>query len=256
MESDTRVDEQAPSTASGPDAPQDAPATTATPSAEPSDVGPGAAAWGAPPGAWGQPTGPWSAAPGPWGPPPGQWGGPSGPWGPPPGQWSGAAPSGGAGEGATSGFWRRASTAWIVAGILGLVVIGLSWALATTHDHVVRVVLPGRGATVPGFGPFGRGAAGQGGAGGTAAAGSSVVGTVSNVAQGSFTVTSSSGATITVNEQSSTQYYSGRTAASASAVVNGARVAVRGTRNGSVVTANIVIVLPAGGFGFGAGPGA
>jgi hypothetical protein len=57
------------------------------------------------------------------------------------------------------------------------------------------------------------------------------------------------GTTVTVNEQSSTTYYSGMTSATASIVVNGARVVVQGARNGNVVTAMRVIVLPSGGFG-------
>jgi hypothetical protein len=254
MDTETRADEQTPST--DPVAPEAAP-VTADPAVAPSGVGADPWTWGAGQAYGGPPPGPWAVAPGPWGPHPGQWGGPAGPWGPPPGQWSGATPSDGSGAGESKGFWRRASTAWIVAGVLALAVIGLSAALATTNSRVVRVVVPGRGgAAVPGVGPFGRGAAGSGGALGPAFAGNGVAGTVSNVAQGSFTVTPASGAAVTVNEQSSTQYYSGRTAASASAVVNGARVAVRGTRNGNVVTASTVIVLPVGGFGFGATPGA
>ncbi len=78
-----------------------------------------------------------------------------------------------------------------------------------------------------------------------------MAGTVATVGSGSFTVTDHTGQTVTVDEQSSTTYYSGATSASSSAVVTGARVAVQGTRNGTTVTAARVVVLPAGGFGFG-----
>ncbi|HYA69368.1 MAG TPA: DUF5666 domain-containing protein, partial [Acidimicrobiales bacterium] len=89
--------------------------------------------------------------------------------------------------------------------------------------------------TLPGPGFFG-------GAAGTLA----VVGTVASVGTNSFTVTARNGATVTVDEQSSTTYFSGATSASSSAVVKGARVAVQGSRSGNTVTATRVVVLSAG----------
>ena len=92
--------------------------------------------------------------------------------------------------------------------------------------------------------------------GGFGGAGSSgVVGTVAKLGTGSFAVTDRTGTTVTVDEQSSTTYRSGRVAATASAVTVGARVAVQGTRSGNTVTASTVTVLPAGGFGPGSGFG-
>jgi hypothetical protein len=137
--------------------------------------------------------------------------------------------------------------AWIVAGVLALTVVGLSVALAWGNSSTARVSAPfgGRNAANPGRSFSGPGFFG-GGAGSLG-----VVGTVASVATGSFAVTDRSGQTVTVDEQSSTTYYSGRTSATSSAVVTGARVAVRGTRNGNTVTATNVIVLPAGGFGLG-----
>ena len=78
-----------------------------------------------------------------------------------------------------------------------------------------------------------------------------MVGTVASVGTDSFTVTSFSGQSITVDEQSSTTYYSGGASASASAVVQGVRVMVQGSRSGNTVTATRVVVLPSGGFGSG-----
>ena len=151
---------------------------------------------------------------------------------------------------------RRAGTAWFVAGVLALTVIGMAVALASNTTAPAGATAPaaaGPGASIPG----GSGAAGSGGGrgfggfGGPGAPG--VVGTVAKLGTGSFTVTDRAGTTVTVDEQSSTTYRSGRAAATASAVTVGARVAVQGTRSGSTVTASAVIVLRAGGFGSGFG---
>jgi hypothetical protein len=72
---------------------------------------------------------------------------------------------------------------------------------------------------------------------------------VASVGGASFTVTSSSGQTVTVDEQSSTTYYDGGTSISVGAVTTGDRVAVQGTLSGNTVTATRVTVIPAGGFG-------
>ena len=81
-----------------------------------------------------------------------------------------------------------------------------------------------------------------------------MVGTVSSVSAKSFVVQDRTGTSVTVDEQSSTTYMSGRSSATVSAVVSGARVLVQGTRSGNTVTATTVVVLPAGGFGgFGSG---
>lgn len=190
------------------------------------------------------------------GPPPGY--GPQPGYGPPPGQGppGGAGPSGGADHG-FGRVLRSATTAWIVAGVLALVVVALSVALASANSDTTRVNGPFR-APAGGLAPaFGGSAPGSGGGrlGGPGPSGGAeipgVFGTVASVGSGSFTVTDRTGQTVTVDEQSSTTYFSGRTAASSSAVVTGARVAVRGTRSGSTVTAASVVVLPAGGFGLG-----
>jgi hypothetical protein len=159
---------------------------------------------------------------------------------------------------------RSATTAWIVAGVLALAVVGLSIALATTNANTAPVAGPlrgsagrfGGGSGASGRAPGSSGAfggsgfsGGSGTSGGFFGGGGGVFGTVASVASGSFTVTDFSGQTITVDEQSSTVYDSGPTSATSSAVVTGARVAVQGTRSGNTVTATRVIVLPTGGFG-------
>jgi len=65
-------------------------------------------------------------------------------------------------------------------------------------------------------------------------------------------MTSTGGSRVIVDEQPSTVYRNGRTSATSSAVASGDRVLVIGSTTGSTITATEVIVLPAGGFGFGA----
>ena len=79
--------------------------------------------------------------------------------------------------------------------------------------------------------------------------GSRVFGRVTSVGNGTFTVAGRTGASVTVDEQSSTTYYNGGTSATVGTVTTGERVAVQGTRSGTTVTAERVTVLPAGGFG-------
>ena len=106
-----------------------------------------------------------------------------------------------------------------------------------------------------GPGQFGQSDPGQAGPGGQGPGifgrlgSAAVVGSVASVDTNSFTVSSRSGQTVTVQEQSSTVYYSGLTEASASVVVQGARVVVQRTRSANTVTATSVTVLPAGRFG-------
>ncbi len=194
------------------------------------------------------PSGPSSGfSPPGYGPPPGYgWGG----W-PAPGPW-GAGPEPAATErGGLGAFLRSATTAWVVAGVLALAVVGLSVALASanTTTNAVRVARPfgGSGTNAGGLTPGSGGFGGSGPFGGAANLG--VFGTVASVESGSFTVTDATGQAITVDEQSSTVYYSGRTTSTSSAVTTGSRVAVQGTRSANTVTATRVIVLPAGGFG-------
>lgn len=235
---------------------------------------PGAAGAGAPPHAT---LGPQTSGPGT---PEEQPGGSStaGSYGPPPGGPPGQVPPPGYGSpwgSAWSGWpspstpppsrytsrlsFHNAVTAWIVAGVLGLAVVGLSLALVTQGSGPARVTTPigGSSPRTGGSIPGGSGFAGPFG-GSTSLNGTlGVAGTVTAVAASSFTVSDRAGQVVTVDERAATTYYSGRTAASSSVVTSGARVLVRGTRSGNTVTATSVIVRPAGGFGVGssgAGP--
>jgi hypothetical protein len=64
-----------------------------------------------------------------------------------------------------------------------------------------------------------------------------------------FTMTTSAGQQVTVNEASSTTYQNGTSATSASAITAGQPVLVLGMTNGTTITATQVIVQPAGGSG-------
>jgi hypothetical protein len=74
-----------------------------------------------------------------------------------------------------------------------------------------------------------------------------VVGTVSSMSTSSFTVSTSTGQTVTVHKASSTTYRKGTSSTSASAVANGEPVLVLGTTNGTTITATQVVLQPASG---------
>jgi hypothetical protein len=79
---------------------------------------------------------------------------------------------------------------------------------------------------------------------GPAAGGSS--GTVSSVSTSGFTITTSAGQKVTVNETSSTTYQKGTASTSASAITAGEPVLVLGTTDSTTITATQVTVQPAG----------
>jgi hypothetical protein len=85
---------------------------------------------------------------------------------------------------------------------------------------------------------------------GPAAGGAS--GTVGNVSTSGFTLTTSAGQKVTVDEASSTTYQNGTISTSASAITNGEIVLVLGTvntTNGTTIAATQVIVQPTGSGG-------
>jgi hypothetical protein len=140
---------------------------------------------------------------------------------------------------------------WIVAACAVLVcaMIGVSVGLATSSPSATAASSsatsgqagPGRGAA----GGLGSGGAGSNARSGPAAGGSS--GTVDGVSTSGFTLTTSAGQKVTVNEASSTTYQNGTNSTSASAITTGESVLVLGTTNGTTITATQVTVQPAGG---------
>jgi hypothetical protein len=93
--------------------------------------------------------------------------------------------------------------------------------------------------------PSGSGGGGSNARSGPASGGAS--GTVGSVSTSSFTMSTSAGVKVTVNEASSTTYQNGTNSTSASAITTGEPVLVLGTTSGVTITATQVIVLPAGG---------
>jgi hypothetical protein len=162
-------------------------------------------------------------------------------WAPPR---SAAAPNG---RGQAHRLFASAITAWIVAALLALAVVGLSVALAVGNSSptAVRppVVRPAPASPLPT--PAGPGSP----FGGRLNLG--VAGTVTSVGSGTFSVKGVGGQTVTVDEQSSTIYQQGATTTTAAAVTTGSRVLVLGTRSGAAVKATRVVILPAGVGGFG-----
>jgi hypothetical protein len=72
---------------------------------------------------------------------------------------------------------------------------------------------------------------------------------VATMSTSSFTMSTSAGQKVTVNEAPSTTYQNGASSTSASAVTTGADVLVLGVVSGTTITATQVIVQPTGGDG-------
>jgi hypothetical protein len=94
-------------------------------------------------------------------------------------------------------------------------------------------------------GHLGSGGKGSNARSGPAAGGSS--GTVGSVAKSSFTLTTSAGQDVTVDEQSSTKYEKGTSSISKSAITKGEHVLVLGTVSSTTIKATQVIVKTSGG---------
>ena len=123
-------------------------------------------------------------------------------------------------------------------------VIGLAAGLATTSRSATAA------PPVAASAPAGRSGPGDGASNarsGPAAGGAA--GTVGSVSASSFTLTTSAGQKVTVDETSSTTYQNGTNATSANAITTGQDVVALGTTNGTTITATQVIVTPAGGGG-------
>jgi hypothetical protein len=135
---------------------------------------------------------------------------------------------------------------WVVAAALALSVSGVSVGLAASSSSPSSPS-PTAGEVAP--------AAGAAGGGGFAGGGSNArsgpapggaVGTVDSLSSSGFTMSTSAGQQVTVNEASSTTYQNGTSATSASAITAGEPVLVLGMTNGTTITATQVIVQPSG----------
>ena len=148
---------------------------------------------------------------------------------------------------------KRKSTKFLATGIAAIVIAGGTFGIVSAASSggssaaaTVATTTAGGGAHPGGFsGPSGSGGGGSNARTGPAAGGS--IGTVSSLSGSGFTLMTSAGQKVTVNETSSTTYESGTTPASASALTNGGTALVLGTTDNTTITARQVIVQPANG---------
>ncbi len=129
----------------------------------------------------------------------------------------------------------RKVTSRILAGAVAIAVAAGSYGIVSANSGATSSSgVANRARTAPGSnarsGPAAGGAAG----------------TVGSVSTASFTISTSAGQKLTVDEASSTIYQKGASSASASAVTAGDPVLVLGTTSGTTIKATQVVVQPAG----------
>jgi membrane-bound inhibitor of C-type lysozyme len=135
---------------------------------------------------------------------------------------------------------RRIMAAALMSAVIGLAAAcGPSSATATSLSPTAA----GSGSA----GGLGSGGAGSNARSGPAAGGAA--GTVGSVTTSSFTMSTSTGQKVTIDEASSTTYQTGTSSTSASAITKGETVLVLGTTNGTTITATQVIVQSTGNYG-------
>jgi hypothetical protein len=143
----------------------------------------------------------------------------------------------------------RKLTRSIVVGVAAIAVAGGSYGIVSATSGsgtAAATTTPAAGSSSAAAG-HGSGGGGSNARSGPAAGGSS--GTVGSVSTSGFTITTSAGQKVTVDEASSTTYQKGTSPASASAISTGEPVLVLGTVNSTTITATQVIVQPAGSEG-------
>ena len=142
----------------------------------------------------------------------------------------------------------RKLTRSIVVGVAAIAVAGGSYGIvsATSGSGTAAASTTPAASTSPAAG-HGLGGGGSNARSGPAAGGSS--GTVGSVSTSGFTITTSAGQKVTVDEASSTTYQKGTNSTSANAITTGEPVLVLGTVNSTTIMATQVIVQPAGSEG-------
>jgi hypothetical protein len=139
-------------------------------------------------------------------------------------------------------MFSRKLTRSIVVGAAAIAVAGGSYGIVSATSGSSPAAASSGSAGGPGSGGGGSNARS-----GPAAGGAS--GTVGSVSTSKFTMTTSAGQKVTVDEASSTTYQKGTSSTSASAITTGKPVLVLGTTSGTTITATQVIVQPTGGGG-------
>jgi hypothetical protein len=129
---------------------------------------------------------------------------------------------------------------WIMVGAaLMSAVIGISVGLVTSRSPTAAQPVPARGIRSGGGASNARSGPASGGTSGT----------VANMSTSSFTVSTSAGQNVTVDEASTTTYLKGTNSTSAAAIRTGEPVLVLGTTSGTTIAATQVIVQPSSGGG-------
>jgi hypothetical protein len=142
----------------------------------------------------------------------------------------------------------RKLTRSIVVGVAAIAVAGGSYGIVSaTSSSGTAAASTTPAASSSAAAGHGFGAGGSNARSGPAAGGSS--GTVGSVSTSGFTMSTSTGQKVTVDEASATTYQNGTSPASASAITTGEPVLVLGTVNSTTITATQVIVQPAGSEG-------
>jgi hypothetical protein len=121
---------------------------------------------------------------------------------------------------------------WVLAAAVMCGTIGFSVGPVASASAATTSSTPAAG-----HGPAGSGSNARSG---PAAGGS--VGTVGTVSKSGFTLTTSAGQKVTIDETSSTKYLKGKSSTSASAVTKGEKVLVLGTTNSTTITATQITV--------------
>jgi membrane-bound inhibitor of C-type lysozyme len=132
-------------------------------------------------------------------------------------------------------MFSRKLTRFIIVGVAAIAVAGGSYGIVSATSSSPAAASSGRAGPVSGGG-------GSNARSGPAAGGAS--GTVGSVSTSKFTMTTSAGQKVTVDEASSTSYQKGTSPATASAVTAGEPVLALGTADNTTITAAQVIVQP------------
>ena len=144
----------------------------------------------------------------------------------------------------------RKLTMSIVAGAAAIAVAGGSYGIVSATSSSASTAAsssPAASSASPAASGGSGGGGGSNARSGPAAGGSS--GTVGSVSTSGFTMTTSAGQKVTVDEASATTYQKGTSPASASAITTGESVLVLGTVNSTTITATQVTVQPTGSEG-------
>jgi hypothetical protein len=143
-------------------------------------------------------------------------------------------------------MFSRKLTRSIVVGAAAIAIAGGSYGIVSaTSSSSPAAASNGSAAASSGFAGGPGSGGGSNARSGPAAGGAS--GTVGSLSTSKFTMTTSAGQKVTVDEAPSTTYQKGTSSTSANAIPTGKPVLVLGTTSGTTITATQVIVQPTGG---------